>query len=235
MRVLDIFSGTHSVGKVFEQHGHEVVSVDLDDTFKPTHNVSVLDWDFRALYPSGHFDYIHCSPPCIMYSSLSPCNYGRVITHKDEKVLWCREIHEQAMTESDQLVLKAFEIIDYFKPKFWTMENPFHHGFSFLGKRDIMKDIPYTVAGYCQYGVEYKKPTAFFNNFGLKLLPCSHKRGTRHPKVVATLRDNLNRVGNLYKKYVIPPMLVESIYKQIISRFNWEQITRQLTMKIIYD
>ena len=231
MRVLDVFSGTHSIGKVFEQAGHEVISVDLDSTFEPTHNVDVLTWDYKSVYPSGHFDYMHFSPPCIMYSSLSPCNYGRKITYKGKKVMWGREIHTQALEESDLLVKKSFEMMEYFKPRFWTMENPFHNSFCFLGKREIMKDIPYAVAGYCQYGVEYKKPTAFWNNFDLRLKACSHGKRYRHKQVISTLRHNLNRVGNLYSRYAIPIKLVRSIYRQVIATYNWHRLFELMVEK----
>ena len=60
MRILDLFSGTHSVGKVARALGHEVLSLDLSGA---DINMDVLDWDYTT-YPMGRFDFIWASPPC---------------------------------------------------------------------------------------------------------------------------------------------------------------------------
>ena len=44
MRVLELFSGTHSVGKVFEKLGYEVISLDLH---KATINTNILEWNYK--------------------------------------------------------------------------------------------------------------------------------------------------------------------------------------------
>ena len=54
MRILDLFSGTHSVGKVARALGHEVLSLDLSGA---DINMDVLDWDYTT-YPIGRFDFI---------------------------------------------------------------------------------------------------------------------------------------------------------------------------------
>ena len=36
MRVLELFSGTSSVGRAFAMRGHEVATVDWDESFRPT-------------------------------------------------------------------------------------------------------------------------------------------------------------------------------------------------------
>ena len=43
MRVLDLFSGTHSVGKVASALGYEVVSLDLSDD--ATICCNILEWE----------------------------------------------------------------------------------------------------------------------------------------------------------------------------------------------
>ena len=64
MKLLELFSGTKSVGKVAEKLGYEVVSLDLKDA---DINCDILNWDYTA-YPSGYFDVIWASPPCTEYS-----------------------------------------------------------------------------------------------------------------------------------------------------------------------
>lgn len=66
MRVLELFSGTHSVGKVCAEYGWEVVSLDLKGA---DINKNILEWDYTT-YPVGHFDMIWASPPCDTFSML---------------------------------------------------------------------------------------------------------------------------------------------------------------------
>ena len=41
MKLLEIFCGTKSIGKVFEKNGWEVYSVDIEERFKPTECVDI--------------------------------------------------------------------------------------------------------------------------------------------------------------------------------------------------
>ena len=63
MRLLELFSGTGSIGK--EWPG-EMVSVDKQG--EPTHKTCILEWDYK-MYPSDHFAFVWASPPCVQYSS----------------------------------------------------------------------------------------------------------------------------------------------------------------------
>ena len=55
MRVLDLFSGTHSVGKVASALGYEVVSLDLSDA---TICCNILEWEYKTAFSVGYFDII---------------------------------------------------------------------------------------------------------------------------------------------------------------------------------
>ena len=52
MRLLELFSGTGSIGRAFEALGWEVTSLDLEG--EPTIRCDILDWDHTA-FVSGHF------------------------------------------------------------------------------------------------------------------------------------------------------------------------------------
>ena len=81
MRCLELFSGTHSVGKVLESQGHSVISLDLNGA---TINCNILDWDYTT-YDCDYFDYIHASPPCDTFSICRKCWIGREIkAHKGQ-------------------------------------------------------------------------------------------------------------------------------------------------------
>ena len=64
MKLLELFSGTTYVGKVAEQLGYEVTSLDLKNA---DINCDILDWDYTE-YEPGYFDVTWSSPPCTEYS-----------------------------------------------------------------------------------------------------------------------------------------------------------------------
>ena len=55
MRVLELFSGTGSVGNVCKRLGCDVVSLDRD--MDADIRTDIMDWDYRS-YPPGFFDAI---------------------------------------------------------------------------------------------------------------------------------------------------------------------------------
>ena len=141
MKVLDLFSGTKSVDKAILElfPDAEVVSVDFEKKYNPTHCVDVLEFDYKQY---SHFDVIWASPNCKEYS----CAKQRGI---------------RDFPEADKLVLKTLEIIDYFQPKYYFIENPWT---GLLKTRPFMKDRPYYRVDYCCYRRGCKKPTAIWTN-----------------------------------------------------------------------
>jgi site-specific DNA-cytosine methylase len=67
-RVLDLFSGTGSVGRVFQEEGFEVVSVDINPKFKPTVIADILEWDYAVAFPPGYFDVVFACSACEQFS-----------------------------------------------------------------------------------------------------------------------------------------------------------------------
>ena len=104
MRLLELFSGTKSVGRAFEALGWEVTSLDTDATTRPTICADIQEWDYRT-YPPGHFDFIWASPVCTEFS--------RALTRRPRR-----------LTEGDGLVLKTIEIIGHLRSRWWAVENP---------------------------------------------------------------------------------------------------------------
>ena len=69
MKLLELFSGTGSVGKVARDIGYEVISLDLKNA---DINIDILKWDYKV-YDPGYFDIIWASPPCNTFN-LRRCN-----------------------------------------------------------------------------------------------------------------------------------------------------------------
>ena len=133
MKLLELFSGTKSVGKVAEKFGYEVISLDLQDA---DINCDILDWDY-TIYPVGYFDIIWASPPCTEYSKA--------------KSRGVRNIEE-----ANKIVMKTLEIIEYLNPNLYIIENP---QTGLLKIQPFMYGIPYKDIDYCKYGMPYRKRT----------------------------------------------------------------------------
>ena len=206
MRVLEVFKGTGSVGKVFEQADWEVISVDIESRYVPTHVENVLTWDYRQ-YPPGYFDYAHFSPPCTEYS--------RVMTARPRR-----------LDEADALVNRSLEILMYFRPRWWTIENPYG---GLMKTRPMMQFLkPFLKrCCYCMYseGDEtwcYKKDTAIWTNIQwtprpvcCKASPCEWFDGKCHPMCAQT-HDPMPRANRLAgstkltrdRVFSMPPALI---------------------------
>ena len=102
MRVLELFSGTRSVGKLCDAIGWESVSVDM--ILPADHQCDILLFDYKQ-YPKDHFDVVWASPPCTEYSKA--------------KSRGVRDIEG-----ANKIVLKTLEIIKYFESEYWFLENP---------------------------------------------------------------------------------------------------------------
>jgi hypothetical protein len=168
MKCLELFSGTHSVGKVLENQGHSVVSLDIKDA---TINTNILDWDY-TIFPKDHFDYIHASPPCDTFSICRKSWIGRELkAHKGQ--VFTKELLIKDQEEIGVPILnKTLEIIKYFNPKYFTIENP-----QTGDMKNYITDIPYTDVDYCMYGLPYKKRTRIWNNFDFKGKLCNKECG----------------------------------------------------------
>ena len=65
MRVLELFSGTGSVGNVCKALGMDVVLFDRD--MPADIRSDIMDWDYTTYKPNG-VDVVWASPPCTEYS-----------------------------------------------------------------------------------------------------------------------------------------------------------------------
>jgi site-specific DNA-cytosine methylase len=156
MKVLELFSGTRSIGKVCDQLGWDSVSVDL--ILPADHQVDIMDFDYKQ-YDKDEFDIVWASPPCTNYSNMKKIWYGKKLK---DGTIYNKELNKKDQDDADKLVLKSLEIINYFNPEYWFIENPQTGN---LKNREIMKDIPFYDVDYCMYSDwGYKKRTRIWTN-----------------------------------------------------------------------
>ena len=196
MRVLTLFSGTHSVGKVCTELGWEEVS--LDWAHPSTFNVNVHDWDYQSLYKPGHFDIVWASPDC---SQFSKARYN------------CPRPRD--LDTADKGVLKTLEIIEYLRPRYFFIENP---ETGLLKSREYMHSRPYTVVDYCMYGWCFRKRTAIWSNISHELdallKKCNKQCGAFvDGKHVASIEYSFGGA----KRGMIPPLLLHTIFSKVVE------------------
>ena len=209
MRTLELFAGSQSFTKGIKRKyvDAECITVDLSHHFKPTHQVNLLEWDY-TIYPPGHFDIIWGSPPCTQYSKAKS-----------------RGVRD--LEGSDNLVRRVFEIIDYFKPPAWIIENV---GTGLLVNRmKNIRDVPIYITDYCCYGKPVRKRTALWSNktLDLKLCPgkgkCTQMIDSKHKSSVGNGRYEIVKIKNnipyeqFIKKNGIPEPLIDTVINQLKS------------------
>jgi len=215
MRLLDLFSGTHSINRVAQNRGWETLSLDLKNA---DINCDIMEWDYKV-YPVKYFDYIHASPPCEYFSKARKSNFGRVIK-AHPNVIFTRELFLQdQITLGVPLLKKTREILDYFQPDYFTIENPLTGDM-----KNYITDLPYTDLTYCNYNVPYKKLTRIWNNFDFQGKLCkSNSCGQVHK----TLYKRECYIGNIPRRqqsHSIPEKLVCNILDTIEHRIGLQTI-----------
>tara|TARA_R110001599_G_scaffold320831_1_gene531188 strand:+ start:969 stop:1598 length:630 start_codon:yes stop_codon:yes gene_type:complete len=201
-KLLELFSGTMSVGKVADNLGYQVVSLDICDyngKFSPSHKIDILEFDYKQ-YDKDYFDVIWASPPCVYYSTLQYGWYGQ----KKKDGIFTKEKHMKLLELADSWVKKVIEIIEYFNVKKWFIENP---RTGLLKKREFMEYIPFIDVDYCRYcDWGYRKQTRIWTNiekFDSKT--CDKKCGQiKNNKHIVNGSKDIPKL----KRYRIPPYLV---------------------------
>ena len=141
--LLELYSGTGSVGRQFAARGWKVTSVDIDPRAQATWTCDIRELTAAACTElHGPVDLVWASPPCTHYSRARTCGGPR------------------DLEGSDALVARALELADELAAPF-IMENPES---GLLKTRPVVAGIPMRVLDYCKYGARYRKRTALWTN-----------------------------------------------------------------------
>ena len=193
MKLLELFSGTGSVGKVAKELGYDVVSLDLKDA---NINTDILNWDYKQ-FNRNNFQIIWASPPCVEYSIAKTTGVRKI-------------------DYANSIVQKTIEIIRYFNPSVWCIENPQTGS---LKHQEFMKDFDYFDLDYCKYGFPYRKRT----RISLCKKDCGNIINNKHKETAQRMPSGkksdwgndyiIHRQDELDR---IPGELIEEIFNSIV-------------------
>jgi len=210
-RVLDLFSGTDSVKKacVGLSFFGEVISLDLA---KADINIDIMEWDYKQ-YPPGYFHVVWASPCCTCFSNLQRCNIGRFgITAESNEA----DISNIGLP----MLRRTEEIIKYFKPKFYFIENP-----QTARTKDYVALNPgdFFDVDYCMYGKPFRKRTRIWTNLkSFEPLLCDKNCGSfdgkKHIQQVNSKGGGSNQTitGNRTFRSEVPVPLIRSLFYGVI-------------------
>lgn len=151
MKILELFAGSRSIGKVADRLAFDVYSSDIEQFGGIDYVIDIMEFDVTKIpfVP----DIIWASCPCTAFSVAA---IGKNWTKDGDNYLPKNPRAEFGL----KLVQKTLEIIEHFNPTYFFIENPR----GMLRKMPIMADLPRQGVTYCQYGDTRMKPTDIWTN-----------------------------------------------------------------------
>ena len=197
--LLELFSGTGSIGKAFRDAGWEVFSIDNNPDCHPTSCCDVREFDPSSL--PRRPDFIWASPVCQMYSC------ARTYAKMPRDLEW-----------ADSLVLAALRIQEHCGCPM-LMENPES---GLLKTRPFMSQFDRVIVDYCKWHSEgfphtCRKRTALFR-VSADYVPsrqlcrhdCGFCEGRRHHERIAN-SEGQRQIRDRNMMYPLPPLLCQDI------------------------
>lgn len=201
MKVLELFSGTECLSNAFRERGHECFTVDWDEQFPSSLHCDIGKLTSEEIVEKfGYPDVIWAAFDCTTFSVAAISHHRR----KNEITGSLDPISDYARRcdEVDQNVLR---IIKELEPKVFIIENP-RGG---LRKMWWMRGIPRYTTTYCKYGDTRMKPTDFWSNIDLELLPPCHNGDSCHEPAPRGSRAGTQGIRGSRERSVYPHRLCE--------------------------
>jgi hypothetical protein len=206
MKVLELFAGTRSISKAFEEKGHKAYSIEWNkefediDIYEDINNITAKD---IIKLCGGIPDVIWASPDCTTYS-IAAISHHR---HKNEETGNLDPVSDYAKF-CDKTNKHVLDLIEELKPKYYFIENP-RGG---LRKMEFMKGLYRYTVTYCQYGDNRMKPTDIWTNHpSPKFKPICKNGDKCHEPAPRGSKTGTQGLKNSKERSVIPSKLCEHI------------------------
>lgn len=239
LKILDLCAGTRSVKKAFPECDYKGIDIYSPEGKNILLDLTQEDIVKKLLEKLGDWkpDFIWASPVCNKFSMSTTGKNGNtyfvvegddIRLRKPEEYIdvkhngynkkpenWNRYYEEgkQALVLHKSIV----KIINYFNVPF-VIENP-----AYALTRYVYKQYVRNVCDYCEYGFDYKKPTAIYSNIELNLKRCNKNRPHEHLKFDRISSKNWpthwNRDISIYaNRSSVPPKLIKTIISRAVGK-----------------
>ena len=205
LKVLELFAGTRSIGRTFEENGHEVFSVEWDkkfediDLYEDVLKVTAKD----ILEKFGRPDVIWASPDCTTYSVAAISKHRK----RNPQTGNLDPITEYA-TFCDTVNNHVLDLIKELNPTYYFIENPR----GAMRKMNWMQNIPRYTVTYCQYGERRMKPTDIWTNHPDPQFKPPCKNGDKcHDAAPRGSKTGTQALKNAVEKARIPAELCQHV------------------------
>ena len=204
MKVLELFCGTKSVSNAFKERGHEVYTVDWEESFYPTlcTDVGSLTAERIVELCGGVPDVIWASPDCTTYSVMA------ISVHRRKEA----DGNLAAVTDyakmCDTINAHVVDLIKELNPSYWFIENP-RGG---MRKMRFMRELPRYTVTYCKYGETRMKPTDIWTNHPSPnfIPPCKNGDPCHEPAPRGS-RTGTQKINSARERSRIPKALCHHI------------------------
>ena len=201
MKVLELFAGSRSFSKVAEEMGMETFTSDFKDFNNIDYVVDIID--FVPMKVPFKPDIIWASPPCTTFSIASCGHHWN--KDKTPKTKECEK--------GIKIVKTTLKIIDWFKPKYFFIENPR----GLLRKMDFISSYNRDTVTYCQYGDTRMKPTDIWhNNINWKPRPMCKNGMPCHESAPRGSKTGTQGLKGNYERSIVPYELCKEILNSCI-------------------
>ena len=164
--ILSLFDYSGDWSKPFMLAGYTVFHIDIKL------GIDILQWDYRTYLSKKYYNVVGilAAPPCTHYAG-SGAQY------------WKAKDSDGRTAQNNLLMEKTLEIVDYYRPAFWVMENPvgrlrrmlrgeYKPGEPQISVPDSLKDVVSDIAmsfNPYDYGDPYTKKTLLWGEFNTDL------------------------------------------------------------------